>query len=68
MTQNIILKELPFPGRESGAFANKLKTPDFMRGSLSVYPYVDGEVKVVVDVSGDVGVDSALRGRIETNP
>lgn len=56
-------------GQRYGSF-NKLVTttgPDFMHGSLETWLSLDGEIKVIPYVSGDVGVKPHLGGRVEVN-
>jgi hypothetical protein len=57
----------PYTGRRYGSF-DKAGVRNFMRGSLNIFPHVVGSVRTAAHLSGDIGVESTLVGKIETNP
>jgi len=58
----------PYTGRRYGSFGGKVgNIPDFMLGTMRVYPHVSGTINVFPHVSGKVSVGPYLYGDIRVN-
>ncbi len=56
----------PFTGQRYLKFRGG-KAPDFMRGSLSVTLYGEGELRITPCVAGDLAVQCVMAGKVEVN-
>lgn len=57
----------PFTGRRYGSFVKTLRVPDFMHGSLTAFPVLVGDIRIVSTLSGDIITKLAIVGKIEIN-
>ncbi len=60
---------VPISRQRFTSFASKYggKAPDFMRGSLSITLYGEGELRITPCVAGDLAVQCVMAGKVEVN-